>query len=40
MELFFGIAADGRTYPDAPAPGGAVDIAIVGPAGLTEALEV
>lgn len=39
MELFFGIAADGRTYPDASAPTGAVDAAIVGPAGLTEALE-
>lgn len=39
MELFFGVAADGRTYPDAPAPSGAVDAAVVGPAGLVEALE-
>jgi ATP-dependent helicase/nuclease subunit B len=40
MELFFGIAADGRTYPDASAPPGAVDFAVVGPAGLTDTLEV
>lgn len=39
MELFFGVAADGRTYPDASAPAGVVDVAIVGPAGLTEVLE-
>lgn len=39
MELYFGIAADGWTYPDTPAPSGAVDAAIVGPAGLVEALE-
>ena len=39
MQLYFGIAADGRTYPDAPQPSGAVDAAIVGPAGLVGALE-
>ena len=40
VELYFGIAGDGRTYPDAIAPSGAVDAAIVGPAGLVEALEL
>ena len=40
MELLFGLAADGRTYPAAPRPAGAVDAAVVGPAGLTDALEV
>lgn len=39
MELYFGITADGRTYPDAAAPSGAVDAAIVGPAGLVDVLE-
>lgn len=40
MQLFFGMAADGRTFPDHPGAGnGAVDCAVVGPAGLVEALE-
>ncbi|WP_225199233.1 PD-(D/E)XK nuclease family protein [Gluconobacter oxydans] len=40
MQLFFGMAADGRTFPDHPGGGaGAVDCAVVGPAGLIDALE-
>lgn len=40
MQLFFGMAADGRTFPDHPGTGnGAVDCAVVGPAGLVDALE-
>jgi hypothetical protein len=40
MQLFFGAAADGRTYPDhAGAGDGALDSALVGPAGLVETLE-
>lgn len=40
MQLFFGMAADGRTFPDHPGIGnGAVDCAVVGPAGLVDALE-
>jgi ATP-dependent helicase/nuclease subunit B len=39
MELYFGVAADGRTYPDAPSPAGALDAAVVGPAGLVASLE-
>lgn len=39
MKLVFGLAADGRVYPEAPEPGGAVDGAIVGPAGLIDLLE-
>jgi hypothetical protein len=39
MQLIFGAAADGRTYPDhAGAERGALDRALVGPAGLVEAL--
>lgn len=40
MQLLFGAAADGRTYPDHPGGrDGAVDCAVVGPAGLVDALE-
>ncbi len=39
MELYFGVAADGRTYPDAPSSAGALDAAVVGPAGLVAFLE-
>jgi ATP-dependent helicase/nuclease subunit B len=40
MQLFFGAAADGRTFPDHPGGrDGAVDCAVVGPAGLVDALE-
>ncbi len=40
MQLIFGATADGRTYPDhAGAEHGALDHALVGPAGLVEALE-
>jgi ATP-dependent helicase/nuclease subunit B len=40
MQLIFGISADGRTYPDhAGADRGALNHAVVGPAGLIEALE-
>lgn len=41
MQLFFGMAGDGRTFPDHLGGGaGAVDCAVVGPAGLVDALEV
>lgn len=40
MQLFFGMAADGRTFPDHPGGGaGAIDCAVVGPEGLVDALE-
>jgi len=40
MHLYFGMAADGRTFPDHPGAGdGALDSAVVGPAGLIDALE-
>ncbi len=40
MQLLFGAAADGRTFPDHPGVGsGAVDCAVVGPAGLVDTLE-
>jgi len=40
MQLFFGMAADGRTFPDHPGTGnGALDCAVVGPARLLDALE-
>lgn len=41
MELLLGLDADGRTYPDYPGAGaGALDRAIVGPAGLVDVLEI
>lgn len=40
MQLIFGVAADGRVYPDFPGPGmGALDESVVGPAGLVNILE-
>ncbi len=41
MQLFFGMAADGRTFPGRPgADNGAVHWAEVGPAGFVGVLEV
>lgn len=41
MDLIFGLACDGRAYPDFPGGGaGVVHAAVVGPTGLIEVLEV
>jgi len=41
MDLIFGLACDGRAYPDFPGAGaGAVHAAVVGPVGLIDVLEV
>ena len=41
MDLIFGLACDGRAYPDFPGEGdGALDAAVVGPSGLIDILEV
>ncbi|WP_460448297.1 PD-(D/E)XK nuclease family protein [Alsobacter sp. SYSU BS001988] len=41
MDLIFGLACDGRVYPDFPGDGaGAFDAAVVGPAGLLDILEL
>ncbi|RVM25394.1 PD-(D/E)XK nuclease family protein [Sinorhizobium meliloti] len=40
MHLIFGLSADGRVYPDATEAVGAIDAAVVGPAGLVGVLEV
>jgi ATP-dependent helicase/nuclease subunit B len=41
MHLIFGLACDGRVYPDFPGDGwGAFDTAVVGPTGLVDILEV
>jgi len=41
MDLIFGLACDGRAYPDFPGEGaGALHAALVGPSGLVELLEV
>ncbi|WOS65834.1 PD-(D/E)XK nuclease family protein [Sinorhizobium fredii] len=39
MHLVFGLSADGRVYPDAAEAVGAIDAAIVGPAGLVSMIE-
>ncbi|RVH06270.1 PD-(D/E)XK nuclease family protein [Sinorhizobium meliloti] len=39
MHLVFGLSADGRVYPEATKVVGAIDAAVVGPAGLVSALE-
>lgn len=39
MHLVFGLSADGRVYPEATEAVGAIDAAVVGPAGLVSALE-
>ena len=41
MDLIFGLACDGRAYPDFPGLGaGVVHAAVVGPTGLIDVLEV
>ncbi|MEY9722172.1 ATP-dependent helicase/nuclease subunit B [Sinorhizobium fredii] len=40
MHLLFGLSADGRVYPEAIDAVGAIDAAVVGPAGLVSVLEV
>src|SRR5665213_4442408 len=41
MDLIFGLACDGRAYPDFPGEGeGALHAAVVGPTGLIDILEV
>ena len=41
MDLIFGLACDGRAYPDFPGEGeGALHTAVVGPSGLIDILEV
>ncbi|RVE87058.1 PD-(D/E)XK nuclease family protein [Sinorhizobium meliloti] len=40
MHLVFGLSADGRVYPEATEAVGAIDAAVVGPAGLVGVLEV
>lgn len=41
MELIFGLACDGRAYPDFPGEGeGALNAAVIGPTGLVDILEV
>ncbi len=40
LQLYFGLQADGRTYPDTTTPIGDLDVAVVGPAGLVATLEV
>ncbi|MBP1886531.1 PD-(D/E)XK nuclease family protein [Sinorhizobium mexicanum] len=40
MHLVFGLSADGRVYPEATGAAGAIDAAVVGPAGLVSAIEV
>ncbi|MEY9584285.1 PD-(D/E)XK nuclease family protein [Sinorhizobium fredii] len=40
MHLVFGLSADGRVYPEATEAVGAIDAAVVGPAGLVSVLEV
>lgn len=41
MDLIFGMACDGRAYPDFPGEGdGALHAAVVGPSGLIDVLEV
>ncbi len=40
MHLVFGLSADGRVYPEATVGLGAIDAAVVGPAGLVGVLEV
>jgi len=39
MHLVFGLSADGRVYPEATGAAGAIDAAVVGPAGLVSAIE-
>ena len=41
MELIFGVACDGRVYPDFPGDrDGALNAAVVGPSGLVDTLEI
>jgi len=41
MKLIFGVACDGRVYPDFPGErDGVLDAVVVGPAGLIDALEL
>lgn len=39
MRLIFGLAADGRVFPDAPGALGSLDEGVVGPLGLVQTLE-